>query len=187
MALVERTTIRARGIELAVRSVREAEAEPFLAFCKHLAGDTDQLLTQPDEYPDLEGERAFIRAHERHDGGVLLVAQAGERPIAVSGLHQGSRRRNAHTAELGIMVEREWRGRGVGRALIEFVLDWARANPVLERVTLGVWSSNRGAIELYRSMGFVEEGRQRGQGRIEGIGLVDNIMMARSVKPVTAP
>jgi RimJ/RimL family protein N-acetyltransferase len=46
------------------------------------------------------------------------------------------------------------RRRGVGRALVEAVLDWAGDEPV----RLGVTSGNEAAIALYRAMGFVETG-----------------------------
>ncbi|HXV03779.1 MAG TPA: GNAT family N-acetyltransferase [Gaiellaceae bacterium] len=61
--------------------------------------------------------------------------------------------------EIGMMVARGWRGRGVGSALVAASIDWARANG-LHKLTLSVFPQNTAAIGLYRKFGFVEEGRR---------------------------
>lgn len=62
--------------------------------------------------------------------------------------------------ELGMMVAADWRGRGVGTALVAAAIEWARARG-LHKLTLGVFPHNEAAIALYRNFGFVEEGRLR--------------------------
>jgi len=81
-----------------------------------------------------------------------------------------------HCGHLGLGLLPEWRGRGVGRRLIERTLDAARAFP-LSRVELAVRADNEGAIALYRRVGFAEEGRRRRAVRVDGI-YYDDIMMA---------
>jgi RimJ/RimL family protein N-acetyltransferase len=61
--------------------------------------------------------------------------------------------------ELGMMVASEWRGQGVGTALVAAAADWARARG-LHKLSLGVFPQNAAAIALYRKVGFVEEGRR---------------------------
>jgi len=43
----------------------------------------------------------------------------------------GNRRKLAHHGSFGIGVHHDWRGRGVGTALISALLDWASAHPTL--------------------------------------------------------
>ncbi len=40
----------------------------------------------------------------------------------------------------------------------ETLLKWATAEPLIEKVCLEVFTTNIGAIRLYRKLGFVEEG-----------------------------
>ena len=61
--------------------------------------------------------------------------------------------------ELGMAVARDWRGRGVGSALLEAAIEWARERG-LHKLTLSVFPHNAAAIALYRKFGFVEEGRR---------------------------
>lgn len=61
-------------------------------------------------------------------------------------------------------VAREWRGRGVGSALLAAAIEWARGRN-LHKLSLGVFAHNTPAIALYRKFGFVEEGRRVKQYR----------------------
>lgn len=61
--------------------------------------------------------------------------------------------------EIGMMVATEWRGRGVGAALMVAAIDWARGHG-LHKLALSVFPHNEAAIALYKKFGFVEEGRR---------------------------
>jgi ribosomal protein S18 acetylase RimI-like enzyme len=56
-------------------------------------------------------------------------------------------------------VAREWRGLGVGSALLAAAVERARAHG-LHKLSLAVFPHNEAAIALYRRFGFVEEGRR---------------------------
>ena len=56
-------------------------------------------------------------------------------------------------------VAREWRGRGVGSALLAAAIERARADGV-HKLSLEVFPHNEAGIALYRKFGFVEEGRR---------------------------
>jgi RimJ/RimL family protein N-acetyltransferase len=61
--------------------------------------------------------------------------------------------------ELGMVVAADWRGRGVGTALVATAIEWARGRG-LHKLTLSVFPHNEVAVGLYRKLGFVEEGRR---------------------------
>ncbi len=63
-------------------------------------------------------------------------------------------------ADMGMLVEASWRGRGVGSALLGAGIDWARGAGA-HKVALQVWPHNESAMALYRKFGFVDEGRLR--------------------------
>lgn len=62
--------------------------------------------------------------------------------------------------EIGMMVAADWRGRGVGTALVAAAIEWAR-DYGLHKLALSVFPHNHAAIALYRRFGFEEEGRLR--------------------------
>jgi RimJ/RimL family protein N-acetyltransferase len=78
--------------------------------------------------------------------------------------------------ELGMLVARDRRGRGVGTALVAAAIEWARGRG-LHKLTLSVFPHNAAAIALYRKFGFVEEGRRPKQMRRANGELWDLIEM----------
>jgi RimJ/RimL family protein N-acetyltransferase len=78
--------------------------------------------------------------------------------------------------EIGMAVLKEWRGRGVGSALLAAAIEWARAEG-LHKLSLTVFPHNEPAIALYRKFGFVEEGRLVKQYRRQSGQLWDAIEM----------
>lgn len=88
---------------------------------------------------------------------MLWVAESGGRVV---GYWVG--RRIGDEAELqNIAVHPDWRGRGIGRALLEDFIA-AVGGDVETVIFLEVRASNHGAIRLYQSMGFEELDRRRG-------------------------
>ena len=70
----------------------------------------------------------------------------------------------------------DWRGRGLGRRLIEAALTQARGLG-FKRVELDVYADNTRAGTLYEQVGFIREGVQRDASLIDGV-YRDAIMMA---------
>jgi putative acetyltransferase len=108
-----------------------------------------------------------------------LVAVAGEQIVGSAGLHMaGMSLRRMHVRSLGLGVALPWQGRGVGRRLLTQALDWADNWAGVLRVELHVHADNERALALYRSLGFVEEGRHKAFGLKNG-RYVDSFSMAR--------
>lgn len=82
--------------------------------------------------------------------------------------------------ELGMLVDRGWRGRGVGSSLVAAAIDWADEHG-LHKLCLEVFAHNEAAVALYRKCGFVEEGRRPRQYRRASGELWDSIMMGRAL------
>ena len=78
-------------------------------------------------------------------------------------------------------VRAEWRRMGVGRALLQSLLDWAEASQPIEKVGLAVFSDNLPAIGLYKMFGFIEEGRQLKHIKMGPNEYQDLILMYRFV------
>jgi len=75
-------------------------------------------------------------------------------------------------------VHDQFQGRGIGRKLLEALLDVADNYLGLVRVELEVMPDNERAIHLYESVGFEHEGRKR-KAIFRGGQHIDGLMMAR--------
>jgi RimJ/RimL family protein N-acetyltransferase len=80
-------------------------------------------------------------------------------------------------ADLGMAVADGFRGQGVGGALMEAAIDFAREHGA-HKVTLQVWPHNARAIALYERFGFEHEGRLRRHWRRRNGELWDALVMA---------
>ena len=75
-----------------------------------------------------------------------------------------------------MLVDREWRGRGVGNALLAAAVDWARAAGA-HKVSLQMWPHNEAARRLYEKFGFEEEGYLRRHYRRRSGEIWDAVVM----------
>lgn len=103
---------------------------------------------------------------------VLVVAEVGGVVVgAITAEHGRSGR-----VELGMAIVDGHRGRGIGTALLAWVLDWARARGA-HKVMLELWPHNERALGLYRKLGFEVEGRYRRHWRRRDGSLWDAVGM----------
>jgi len=107
---------------------------------------------------------------------LYLVALVDGHLVASADIHRGTLAKTAHTASLGIAVRKPVRGMGLGKAILEDLIRWAKSEGV-RKVTLGVFATNESAIALYRELGFAEEGRLREAVMLSGHP-VDEVLMA---------
>lgn len=106
----------------------------------------------PDREKQLQGLRLILKAP---DSGRLFVLRVEGRLVGMANALI-----TVSTAEGGlvllledVIVSRELRGRGLGRLLVEHVLEWARKNGLV-RVTLLADQNNQAALDFYRKLGF---------------------------------
>jgi len=157
--------------------IRSAEPEDAARIAALLGqpGVFEGLLQTPDA-PNAS-RMEYHQKVEPH--ACRLVAVAGDEIVGSAGLHMaGAALRRLHVRSLGLCVAPEWQGRGVGRKLLARALDWADNWAGVLRVELHVHADNDRAMALYRSMGFVEEGRHKAFSLKNG-RYVDSISMAR--------
>jgi GNAT superfamily N-acetyltransferase len=95
--------------------------------------------------------------------GAIWLAQAGDDPVGCVALRPLS----ADVGEVKRMyVAPAWRGRGVGRALLERLIEHARALGY-ERLRLGTLADMTRAQKLYHSLGFVPIERYRADEMVD--------------------
>jgi RimJ/RimL family protein N-acetyltransferase len=130
-----------------IRPARDEDRLPLALLHAAVAEERDGIATEPPVDVEARAARWTL------DG--TLVAHAGTELIG--SLHVEPSRFGF--GELGMAVAREWRGRGVGAALLAAAIAWARERG-LHKLSLSVFPHNTAAIALYRKFGFVEEGRR---------------------------
>jgi L-amino acid N-acyltransferase YncA len=86
--------------------------------------------------------------------GRTTVAVGGATVLGTANMYANRAGPGAHVASASFMVASAARGRGVGRALVEDALSWARAAGFRAMQFNAVTDTNAAAVALYRSLGF---------------------------------
>ena len=86
--------------------------------------------------------------------GVTLVAVDGDEILGSAKMGPNRPGRGAHVATASFMVDPTHRGRGVGRALAEYALAWAREAGYAAMQFNAVVETNTAAVALWQELGF---------------------------------
>jgi len=159
--------------DLEVRPARAADARAFLEFWNAIVAEERFVRTEVVRTSAREYRRRFRR---RSDLETHLLAFEGDRLVGHVTVQREQHPVTHHVGSLAIAVAADARGRGIGRRLMEAAIGWStRAG--IEKLVLSVYPHNEAAISLYRSFGFVEEGRLARHSR-KSYGYEDEILMA---------
>lgn len=145
--------------EIILRSAEEKDAESLLDFLKITAAETPFLLREPDEITlSIEQEQDFIKAKKDSENEILLIAEIEGKHIGNCSLMSvGGFRRYRHRCEIAIALYQEYCGLGIGKAMLEMLLDIAK-QVGYEQAELEVIANNKSAIALYEKLGFQKYG-----------------------------
>lgn len=136
-----------------------AQIQAIYAF--HVLHGTGSFETVP---PSLEEMNKRFLAN-RDAGFVWLVAEEGARILGY-GYYGHFRARPAYdrTVEDSVYVREDVRGKGVGKALIEALVDSARKAGFAQMVSLVGDSNNTASINVHARLGFLHAGVMRKVG-----------------------
>ena len=144
-----------KGRTVELRAAEKKDAPALIEYLKITSGETPYLIREPDEINmSLEEEEEFIQENLDAERDMILIA-------LIDGKHVGNctlmsitpYRRLSHRCEIAIALYQEFCGCGIGKKMLETVLDTA-AKIGYEQAELEVASGNKNAIALYEKVGF---------------------------------
>jgi putative acetyltransferase len=171
-----------RAVYSCAVNIRRATVADASALVDHIKAVVSEPVRtaplDPDEVMTVDQEKAAIEQYAASPRAILLVAEDGGKIVGELTLRCISPRRALeHVASLGMSVHSAYRRRGIGRALLEHAIEWAKGIGIT-RIELYVFADNAPAIALYEALGFVHEGRRRHFVRF-GDTYIDDLVMAR--------
>jgi RimJ/RimL family protein N-acetyltransferase len=163
-----------------IRPAGPSDAAGLVALARDVAAEPEGWLVSSEGWRTVSEERRYLRALRRHPDAAVLVAAAPEGVVARLSVARDPHPASGHVADLGLMVARSHRRQGLGRALLDAAVDWARRAGV-SKLELHVFPHNQPALALYDSYGFRREGYRASHYRRDDGGYVDAILMAYDV------
>lgn len=86
--------------------------------------------------------------------GVVVVAEEDDQILGTAHMQANRPGRGSHVSTASFMVAKHARGRGVGTALCQYALDWAKGRGFAGMQFNAVVATNHTAVELYKRLGF---------------------------------
>lgn len=148
---------------------QEGDAEAIIHYLNVVVGETDFLTFEAGEFTvSVKDEREFITSASSQPNALILVAVAGSRIVGMLTFFGGARERTQHVGEAGVSVLREYWGNGVGTALMNSLIEWARNSGVVRKINGRARMDNKACIHLCEKCGFVQEGFSQRELQVAG-------------------
>lgn len=156
--------------EITYRVASLLDAKAIVSFYNQVGGETTYLSFGQDEYPmneELQEKRLLEVSLQKNS--TILLALSEEQIVGIATLTSSQKKKSAHEGEFGIVVEEAFWGKGIGSALIQRILRFAKNNTITTRVWLITRTDNLKAVELYKRFGFVLEGHMKHSTLVDGV------------------
>jgi len=156
-------TRRSISMDVQLREATPEDAEQIINYVLRLLKDplSNMERSEGEFNISVEEERKILQEYNEAKNAMYIVAEENNQIVGLLQCSGKNKIKTKHTVSLGISVDQEYRNRGIGRKMMEYLLDWAKNNKEIKRIELLVFETNENAIELYTKMGFEIEGRKR--------------------------
>jgi RimJ/RimL family protein N-acetyltransferase len=156
---MNKTTLKSGEI-LTIREATKADASALLQHVKKVGDESDFLTFSGSEFNySLAEEEAIIEKHRQNPNQIFLLGFVNGEVVSVMNVEASQKPRLQHIGEFGISVVKAHWGKGVGSAMIQFMIHWAKNTGLIRKINLRVVEKNTSAIHLYKKLGFEMEGR----------------------------
>lgn len=172
-----------QGGHYQIRTASERDAAAILNLYRSVIAEGRYTLLLIEELQRTEEvERKAIANEIKRPGCLRVVAEVDGLIVGMARVRAGALQRTAHFGEVdSVWVHSEWRGHGIGHALIDTIVRWAEGNDGIEKLGLFVFSTSDAAIALYQRNGFTIEGRAPRDIKFAEGDYADTVVMGRIV------
>jgi RimJ/RimL family protein N-acetyltransferase len=147
------------GQIVTIRHAERTDAGHIIKCVNKVAGETNYLTFGADELGiSVEKAEEFIEGHLNSDNKLFIIAEIDGIIVGTLGFAGGEKSKIRHRGEFGVSVLKEYWGLGIGKKLVETLIEWAKSSGVIKKINLIVRSDDTRAIELYKQLGFCQEG-----------------------------
>lgn len=146
---------KTESMDCVIREAIPSDAEAVVNLLNETATQTG-FMTQGEEGLGISVEEEAEELDKLYasDNNCVLVAVVDEEIIGIASIHGSSKPKIRHIGEIGIVIHKNYWGMGLGRLMMEELLDWVSEAKVLKRLQLQVQFRNKRARSLYESLGF---------------------------------
>lgn len=151
-------------MEVVYKPITQNHVEEYYKLVNEIK-DEGKYLFSTLRFP-IEETHKYVSQHENNNCPII-GAFITDCLIGWIDYNRGGFEEISHTAGIGMGVKLEYRGKGIGKKLLLKCIESATSNNI-EKLELEVFSTNKVAYDLYKKIGFIEEGRRIKKRRFNG-------------------
>jgi ribosomal protein S18 acetylase RimI-like enzyme len=101
---------------------------------------------------------------------IMVFAVDGKKLVGMTGVFWGGSEKTKHIATIfGVYVKKEYRGKGIGKLLLENIIKQIDSLKQIKKIKLSVTASQLPALSLYKKMGFELIGKSKNEIKVNGV------------------
>jgi RimJ/RimL family protein N-acetyltransferase len=159
-----------QSLEVIIREATKEDAKLMINFYNVVGGETDFLSFGKDEFKkNLTEYEDFLDTTRNQDNSIILLSEINNEIIGIASINSSPKARFKHVGEFGIVLSQQYCGLGLGRKIIDYLIEWASSNGITKKISLATSENNYKAIELYKKVGFEVEGVLRKDNYVNGV------------------
>lgn len=176
------TDIQYSNPDITIRPISPDDVAAVTAFANAIPPHDLLFLAR-----DIRNDKVVSAWFEALSEGTInsLLALHGDTVVATTAIVRDPFGWSPHVADLRVLVSPDWRGKGLGRALVEGSVEAAAAKGA-SKIVAQMTADQRGAITLFEECGFRAEALLRDHVRDIDDGLHDLVQLALNVEQAQA-
>lgn len=140
---------------ITIRKASVEDAQAIINYLDQIGKESDNLTFGEEGIGyTLEDEEKMIQGYEENLNSTMFIAFDSDQVVSIGNLSASKRERTKHVSVLGISVLKSHWNLGIGKQMMNTLIDFAKQAPDTKAVHLEVRSDNHIAIHLYESVGF---------------------------------
>jgi RimJ/RimL family protein N-acetyltransferase len=142
-----------------LREAIKGDGPELVTYLHKIGGESDFLSFGPGELSiSVSDEEAMLEDSRKATNKIIVLAVVENRVVGCLHFEGGARTRIHHTGEFGVSVLKDYWDQGIGTAMVQELIQWAKATGVIRKLNLRVRSDNDRAVSVYEKIGFIQEG-----------------------------
>jgi len=165
------------GKEVIISQAKKEDAKLMIDFYNVVGGETDFLSFGKNQFiKNLIEYEGFLETTKEEANSIILIAKIDDKIIGIASINSSSKDRFKHVGEFGIVIVKQYCGLGLGKKIMDYLVEWSKSNGITKKISLVTNENNYRAIDLYKKVGFEVEGILKKDNYVNGI-YSNSIMM----------